>query len=157
MLFTATAAPEAAIPSAVALVVACGASAKLVRPWVGGRSGERGLFRLFAPLLHALREHQKELRFALASSAALFALYALALGILAMFGAVGGSFENAHAVVTGAWGLAASRLLYAGLRRDSTSLQAAALGWLGCDDVQGAGVRRHAARHGAAFRGPFSP
>ena len=131
VLFTITPAPEAAIPSVVALAVALAASAFWARPWLGSRTGERGLFRLFAPVLHALREHQNDLRVALTSSAGLFAVYALALGIVAVFAASGGSFDGAHAVVSGVWGLIGAGLLYAGLRRGRRSLELAALAWLG--------------------------
>ena len=131
VLFTIMPAPEAAIPSVVALAVALAASAFWARPWLGSRTGERGVFRLFAPVLHALREHQNRLRVTLTSSAGLFALYALALGIVALFAASGGSFDSAHAVVSGVWGLIGAALLYAGLRRGRTSLELAALAWLG--------------------------
>jgi uncharacterized membrane protein len=131
VLFTVTAAPEVAIPSVVTVAIACAASAVLTRPWVGRRTGERGLFRLFAPVLHGLRERQNDVRVALSSGAGLFALYALALGIVAMFAALGGSFQDAHSVVSGLWGLAGAGALYVGLHRRLRGVQLASLWWLG--------------------------
>ena len=131
VLFTFTVAPESAIPSVVAVAIACGASALLTRAWVGGRTGERGLFRLFAPVLDGLRGHQKELRVALTSGAGLFALYALALAIVAIFAALGGSFQSAHAVISGLWGLAGVGALYFALRRGHQTVQLVVLAWLG--------------------------
>jgi uncharacterized membrane protein len=135
-LFTITATPEAAIPSAVALSAACGLSAFLTRKWRGGHTGERGLFRVFGPLLNELRAHQEDVRVILASWAGIFALYALALGIVAAFAALGGSFAEAHAVVSGVWGLAGVGLLYAGLRNRRRTLQRASLGWLGATTLE---------------------
>ena len=130
VLFTITSAPETAVPSLVALAVACAASAVWVRPWRAGRSGERGLFRLLAPLLHGLRENQNELRVALASGSGVFALVALAVGILAACIALGGSFEAAHAVISDVWGLAGAVALLLGLWGRRPALVVASLSWL---------------------------
>jgi len=132
-LFTVIDAPEVAIPSAVALSVACAATALWARPWRGGSIGERGLFRIFAPLLNGLRAHQDDLRIALTSGAAVSALYALAVGIVAAFAALGGhgSFQDAHAVVSGVWGLVGAGALYIGLRRGLRAVRLGSLAWLG--------------------------
>jgi uncharacterized membrane protein len=130
VLFTITAAPEKAIPSAVALAVACGASAVWVRPRLRAGGGGRGPWRIFSPVLHALAEHQNQLRMALISGSGFFALTGLAIGIVAAFAAAGGSFQVAHAVVSGVWGCAAVATLYTGLVRERRTFVVAGLAWI---------------------------
>lgn len=136
VLFTITTAPEKAIPSTAALAVAFGASAVWARPWLTARGGGRGVWRVLTPVVQPLREHQNELRVALVSGSGFFALAAVALGIVAVFAAAGGSFETAHAVVSGVWSCAAVAVLLAGRSLRRHALADAGLAWLALTTVK---------------------
>jgi uncharacterized membrane protein len=87
---------------------------------------ELGLLSFLAPVIGALRAHQRELRIAAASIAALLAVDAISLGVLELFEATGGSvvasFHQGQVVVTSLWSLAGlTAVVVATLRRAVTA------------------------------------
>jgi len=96
---------------------------------------ERGVLKVIAPAVDALRTHQRELRIAVAMAAVLLAIDAISLAVLELFEATGGSvvaaFHHGHVVVTALWSLAGlTAIVVATLRRAPTA-RVLAFVWLG--------------------------
>jgi uncharacterized membrane protein len=96
---------------------------------------ERGVLKVIAPAVDALRTHQRELRIATTAVAALLAIDAISLAVLELFEATGGSvvaaFHQGHVVVTALWSLAGlAAVVVATLRRAPTA-GVLAFVWLG--------------------------
>jgi uncharacterized membrane protein len=104
---------------------------------------ERGILKVIAPAVGALRTHQRELRIATATVAVLLAIDAISLAVLELFEATGGSvaaaFHQGHVVVTALWSLAGlAAVVVATLRRAPTA-RVLAFVWLGVTAVKVAG------------------
>jgi uncharacterized membrane protein len=79
-----------------------------------------------AALVGLFADAQRWVRISAAAVSAVVALYAAALGILALFG-----FDWGHVAVTSIWAVAGAAVVYAGLRRESRTLALGGLAWLG--------------------------
>src|SRR5439155_23807070 len=121
LLFDANNHPGRGVPTIVALAAATGVAAWFAREPAAEPEAEEGVLSFLAEPLRELRAAQDVVRWTVAGLGGLLGVYALSLGILALFelgaGDVETLFDRGHVVVSATWGLVGLALVAAGLRR----------------------------------------
>jgi uncharacterized membrane protein len=98
------------------------------------------MLSFLAPIVAALRAHQRELRIVAASAAALLAVDAISLAVLELFEATGGSvvaaFHQGHVVVTALWSLGGLAAVVLATQRRAVAARILGFSWLGVTAVK---------------------
>jgi uncharacterized membrane protein len=138
-LFEAARHPAGGAPALAGAAVAALVVLQLARGSWKDRT-ERGILSFLAPIVAALREHQRELRIVAAAAAALLAVDAISLAVLGLFETTGGSvvaaFHQGHVVVTALWSLAGLAVVVLATQRRASTARILGFAWLGVTAVK---------------------